>query len=204
MTIEDFRKLKTGDKVIVWKVIYNVSVGWNHYRIPFVEFLNEGRSVYRIYDKESCGIISVYENDNNFLERFVYNEFRFLCDMEMYDEKKWLEIQLKEEQERIQQEIDTSNKKQEQIQKKLVEITLPQIGKMYNLTCISNNHSWYGVATNYLRDKIEIVSFDHHRKIVTEYFHTAAFNKGCSFVEVPEKEHIAKSILEFIKLGEQQ
>lgn len=203
MTLDDFRKLKTGDKVVVYNKIYVVSVGFNIYSVPFIEFLMNDRSVYRIYNKECSGIFSVYENNNNFVEQIPHGKFKFVNDMEIYDEKKYLEIQLKEEQRRIETEILSSNNKQAEIQKKLIELTLPQIGKIYEITCNQNEHSWYGVITKHLKYKVEIVSYDKIRKIVTERFFNESFCNGdYSFVEVPEKNNIAKSILEFIELGD--
>lgn len=193
MTLDDFRKLKTGDKVIVWNRIYTVSVGWNLYRVPFTEFLMNNKSVYRIYDKESCGIISVYENGGNFPERFEYNRFKFLNDMEHYDEKKYLEIQLKEAEELVQKETA----RVDSIKAKIEELSKPKlkIGGLYKFEKFGNdfigvvinadrNSGWYGVL-NHRLNGIITYNIEHYK--VTE-------------ITNPKYSHIGKTIMEFHNL----
>lgn len=197
MTIEDFRKLKTGDKVIVWKVIYKVSVGWNHYRIPFVVFLNECRSVYRIYDIESCGIISVYENDNNFPESFAYNEFRFLNDMEHYDEKKWLEIQLKEAEELVQKETA----RVDSIKAKIEELSKPKlkIGGLYRFKF--SERRLIGVLRSIEDDTYTFVSSGFNNYSFSSKFPKSIENAEFKEITNPKYSHIGPTILEFMKLN---
>lgn len=193
MTIEDFRKLKNGDKVIVWNGIYTVSVGWNHYRVTFTEFLMNNKSVYRIYDKASLVSFSVYENGSNFGENIAYGHFKFVNDMEHYDEKKYLESQLKEAEEQVQKETA----RVDSIKAKIEELTKPKlkIGGLYKFEKFGNdfigvvvnadrNSGWYGVL-NHRLNGIITYNIEHYK--VTE-------------ITNPKYSHIGKTIMEFHNL----
>lgn len=199
MTIEDFRKLKTGDCVLLCKEFYSVEVIFlpafdeyvfkndrNTIRIKLSAYSDD---VYVVSDEHSFGRVSISAS-------VVYRQMERVT-----SEKEVLEIQLKEEQERIRQEIDTSNKKQEEIQKKLVELTLPQIGKMYEIHDVRYGKYAIGVLVS--------ISANGYRMVIANKnvnYQLCNINPSQTKL-IPmdsSTDNITKSILEFIKLGEQQ
>jgi len=200
MNIDDFRKLNTDDKVKHFNDIYDVQfVPSNGVHHPYWLCENKFGSFVVFDSRNVHGEEMMVIDTSNIPNKKCF----WANNVKVVSEKEVLEIQLKEEQRRIQKEIDVSNNKQAEIQKKLTELTLPQIGKMYRLTCKSNNASWYGVVVGITKyHTYQFVSYDDKRKVVTEGFPIEGFSNAWSFVEVPEKENIAKSIMEFIKLGE--
>lgn len=208
MTLDDFRKLKTGDKVVVYNKIYVVSVGFNIYSVPFIEFLMNDRSVYRIYNKECSGIFSVYENNNNFVEQIPHGKFKFVNDMEIYDEKKYLETQLKEEQNILNEVTD----KIISIKTKLEELSKPKlkIGGLYKFKFNGNPRSTLGVlywcgdgycsgVYKFITPGLNCLTVDFNTTNGIDY-NTI---KNMDFKEItnPKYSHIGKTILDFIKLN---
>jgi hypothetical protein len=192
MTIEDFRKLNTGDYVKLAGHVYEMRMS-SRDSFSFFGVVEDLSLVVHFYSDECDCDITINGSLTNYPIDYIINA----------TEKDCLEYQLKHEEEKLDNNTKAAKLNIEFIKQKISELDSPKIGKMYRLTCKSNNHSWYGALVGITtHGTYKFVSYYDKRKVVTEGFPIEGFSKWWSFVEVPEKESIAKSILEFIKLGE--
>lgn len=195
MTLEDFRKLKTGEYVKLLDNIYNITyVPSNGIHASYWDCENKF-AAFRLYDSKCLqgNLLIVIDSSNLPNPNLSFG----LPDITIPTEKEVLEIQLKEAEEQVQKETA----RVDSIKAKLEELSKPKlkVGGLYRFKF--SERCLIGVLRSIEADTYTFVSSGFNNYSYSSKFPKSIENAEFKEITNPKYSHIGPTILEFMKLN---